>query len=115
MSTSSRKGSKKNSSASGGFGFNPLESQHHFVITIPTGKTETKVAISEHFSWEENNEAKTNGAASEGAARLLGIDYRFCKGCLRCIESCPSGALAKEREADWLKEEQVDLWQEHAR
>jgi pyruvate ferredoxin oxidoreductase gamma subunit len=31
--------------------------------------------------------------------RLTGIDYRYCKGCLRCVESCPSGALVKTAEA----------------
>ncbi|MFN7086124.1 MAG: 2-oxoacid:acceptor oxidoreductase family protein, partial [Burkholderiales bacterium] len=35
---------------------------------------------------------------------LLGIDYRYCKGCLRCIESCPSGALTKETETPGLAE-----------
>lgn len=45
------------------------------------------------------------------AARLLGIDYQFCKGCLRCIESCPSGALTKEPEGSWVQEAQVPLWQ----
>ena len=30
--------------------------------------------------------------------RLQGIDYRYCKGCLRCVESCPSGALVKTPE-----------------
>jgi pyruvate ferredoxin oxidoreductase gamma subunit len=38
---------------------------------------------------------------------LKGIDYRYCKGCLRCVESCPSGALTKEAEtpgrADFLR------------
>lgn len=63
--------------------------------------------------WEENKEVKGDGATAEHAAKLLGIDYRFCKGCLRCVESCPSGALTTEREASWLDEEQVDLWQEH--
>jgi pyruvate ferredoxin oxidoreductase gamma subunit len=62
--------------------------------------------------WEENKEANGDGATSEHAAQLLGIDYRFCKGCLRCVESCPSGALSKEREAAWVQDDQVDLWQE---
>lgn len=30
--------------------------------------------------------------------QLMGIDYRYCKGCLRCVESCPSGALTREAE-----------------
>jgi len=33
---------------------------------------------------------------------LRGVDYRYCKGCLRCVESCPTGALAKEAETAGL-------------
>ena len=33
---------------------------------------------------------------------LKGVDYRYCKGCLRCVESCPSGALVKTAEAPGL-------------
>jgi pyruvate ferredoxin oxidoreductase gamma subunit len=33
---------------------------------------------------------------------LHGVDYRYCKGCLRCVESCPTGALAKEVETAGL-------------
>ncbi len=65
--------------------------------------------------WEENKDIKADSPASEHAAQLLGIDYRFCKGCLRCIESCPSGALTKERESNWVDQEQVYLWQEHVK
>jgi pyruvate ferredoxin oxidoreductase gamma subunit len=36
------------------------------------------------------------------ARRLQGIDYRYCKGCLRCVESCPSGALVKTVESPGL-------------
>lgn len=36
---------------------------------------------------------------------LMGIDYRYCKGCLRCVESCPSGALTKETETPGLAAE----------
>ncbi|MDP6567767.1 MAG: 2-oxoacid:acceptor oxidoreductase family protein [Alphaproteobacteria bacterium] len=38
------------------------------------------------------------------AARLLGIDYRYCKGCLRCIESCATGALTSQAETPGLAE-----------
>jgi pyruvate ferredoxin oxidoreductase gamma subunit len=34
--------------------------------------------------------------------KLKGIDYRYCKGCLRCVESCPTGALAKQAETAGL-------------
>ena len=33
---------------------------------------------------------------------LMGVDYRYCKGCLRCVESCPTGALTKEAETPGL-------------
>ena len=33
---------------------------------------------------------------------LKGVDYRYCKGCLRCVESCPTGALSKEMETPGL-------------
>ncbi|MBP3038964.1 2-oxoacid:acceptor oxidoreductase family protein [Bacillaceae bacterium Marseille-Q3522] len=29
---------------------------------------------------------------------LKGIDYQYCKGCLKCIEACPTGALQSLRE-----------------
>ncbi len=47
----------------------------------------------------------TWGKGEEGGKferELMGIDYRYCKGCLRCIESCPSGALTKETETPGL-------------
>jgi pyruvate ferredoxin oxidoreductase gamma subunit len=34
--------------------------------------------------------------------RLMGIDYRYCKGCARCVESCPTGALTTEAETPGL-------------
>lgn len=33
---------------------------------------------------------------------LEGIDYRYCKGCMRCVESCPTAALTKETETPGL-------------
>lgn len=36
--------------------------------------------------------------------QLMGIDYRYCKGCLRCVESCPSGALLRQVETPGLAE-----------
>ena len=47
---------------------------------------------------------------------LMGIDYRYCKGCLRCVESCPSGALTKEVEAPGLADQlRVPLFPELTR
>ena len=36
---------------------------------------------------------------------LLGVDYRYCKGCMRCVESCPTGALTKEMETVGLADQ----------
>ncbi len=44
-----------------------------------------------------------SGAASP-AMRLTGIDYRYCKGCLRCVETCPTGALTREVEQPGMAE-----------
>ncbi len=32
------------------------------------------------------------------AQELQGINYQYCKGCLKCVEVCPTGALTTERE-----------------
>lgn len=29
---------------------------------------------------------------------LKGIDYQYCKGCLKCVEACPTDALGDLRE-----------------
>jgi pyruvate ferredoxin oxidoreductase gamma subunit len=31
---------------------------------------------------------------------LQGIDYQYCKGCLKCVHACPVEALSDERELD---------------
>lgn len=39
---------------------------------------------------------------------LKGIDYQYCKGCLRCVTACPTGALTTEIEdEDYIKEHTV--------
>lgn len=47
------------------------------------------------FVWE-------NGVDKRGrpAMNLLGIDYQYCKGCLKCVEACPTDALQDLRETD---------------
>ncbi|TVR45650.1 MAG: 4Fe-4S dicluster domain-containing protein [Puniceicoccaceae bacterium] len=40
--------------------------------------------------------------ADGAGVRMEGIDYRYCKGCMRCIESCPTGALTREPETPGL-------------
>ncbi len=39
------------------------------------------------------------------SARLVGIDYRYCKGCLRCVESCSAGAMTRQEETPGLADE----------
>jgi pyruvate ferredoxin oxidoreductase gamma subunit len=36
---------------------------------------------------------------------LEGIDYHYCKGCMRCVDSCPSGALTRIAEQEGYAEE----------
>ena len=46
-----------------------------------------------------------NGADDSALEReLIGLDYHYCKGCLRCVESCPTGALTREAETPGLAE-----------
>ena len=43
---------------------------------------------------------KINGDAPK--IRLKGVDYKYCKGCMRCIESCPTEALVRVAETPGL-------------
>jgi pyruvate ferredoxin oxidoreductase gamma subunit len=43
--------------------------------------------------WEEEP-----GANGETLVRMRGIDYQYCKGCLKCVEVCPTEALVEARE-----------------
>ncbi|MGE5098324.1 MAG: 2-oxoacid:acceptor oxidoreductase family protein [Betaproteobacteria bacterium] len=36
---------------------------------------------------------------------LTGVDYRYCKGCLRCVESCPASAMLKKAETAGFAEQ----------
>lgn len=38
---------------------------------------------------------------------LQGVDYQYCKGCLKCVDVCPTDALSKLRENDTYAEEQM--------
>jgi pyruvate ferredoxin oxidoreductase gamma subunit len=58
------------------------------------------------FVWEEGVDAK-----GRSAMVLKGIDYQYCKGCLKCVEVCPSTprALVERRETEgWAAEKRVD-------
>lgn len=55
------------------------------------------------FVWKVEKAEDDEG--SEERVRLAGIDYRYCKGCMRCVDSCPSGAVTKCAEEDGFAEE----------
>jgi len=56
------------------------------------------------FVWSDDGEG-------EPAVRLLGIDYNYCKGCLKCIDACPTGSLTELREDEgWADENRVPLF-----
>jgi pyruvate ferredoxin oxidoreductase gamma subunit len=44
-------------------------------------------------------------APDHGHMHMNGIDYRYCKGCMRCVESCPTEALTREIETPGLAAE----------
>jgi pyruvate ferredoxin oxidoreductase gamma subunit len=46
-----------------------------------------------------------DGEGDTEQVRLLGIDYQYCKACMRCVDSCPSGALTKIAEVEGFAEE----------
>lgn len=37
--------------------------------------------------------------------RLKGVDYQYCKGCMRCIETCPTEALTRVTETPGLADQ----------
>ena len=42
---------------------------------------------------------------------LTGVDYRYCKGCMRCVESCPASAMLKKAEtAAFVEQRSVPLF-----
>jgi pyruvate ferredoxin oxidoreductase gamma subunit len=47
------------------------------------------------FVWEEKADKR-----GRNQMFLKGIDYQYCKGCLKCVQVCPVDALSKEREYD---------------
>lgn len=52
------------------------------------------------FVWTRNPDPN----AKKGRM-LQGIDYQFCKGCLKCVEACPVDALQTLRESEGYAEE----------
>jgi pyruvate ferredoxin oxidoreductase gamma subunit len=47
------------------------------------------------FVWEEKEDKR-----GRPQMFLKGIDYQYCKGCLKCVHACPVEALTDEREHD---------------
>ncbi|MFA5786643.1 MAG: 2-oxoacid:acceptor oxidoreductase family protein [Actinomycetota bacterium] len=55
------------------------------------------------FVWESRIDAK-----GRRQPVLAGIDYQYCKGCMKCIEACPTEALVKKLETEgWAEENRV--------
>jgi pyruvate ferredoxin oxidoreductase gamma subunit len=58
------------------------------------------------------HEEVENGAPK---VRLKGIDYQYCKGCMRCIETCPTEAMTRVTESPGLADSlRVPLFSEGA-
>lgn len=51
------------------------------------------------FVWETVDKAMTGKWR-----RLTGVDYQYCKGCLKCVEVCPTEALTTYRETEGFTE-----------
>jgi pyruvate ferredoxin oxidoreductase gamma subunit len=47
------------------------------------------------FVWEEQPDKK-----GRPQMFLQGIDYQYCKGCLKCVQACPTEALSSELEEE---------------
>lgn len=54
------------------------------------------------FVWEEHPDKK-----GRPQMFLKGIDFQYCKGCLKCIEACPTDALSKVLEEDGAADAQT--------
>lgn len=52
------------------------------------------------FVWEKRPDKKGNPQMF-----LTGIDYQYCKGCLKCVEACPTDALNDMREEEGYAEQ----------
>ncbi len=52
---------------------------------------------------------------SPEGVKLRGVDYRYCKGCRKCVDVCPTGALVEIREEPgWAEAHRVPLYAEVA-
>lgn len=51
--------------------------------------------------WAREDVEQADGEVIE-YPRLQGVDYHYCKGCMRCIETCPTEAMHREAETPGL-------------
>ena len=56
------------------------------------------------WSHQEGGAEAGNGD-SPITVRLKGIDYQYCKGCMRCIETCPTEAMTRVTETPGLADQ----------
>jgi pyruvate ferredoxin oxidoreductase gamma subunit len=52
--------------------------------------------------WTHETAAAEEGNGSVPRVRLKGVDYQYCKGCMRCIETCPTEAMTRVTETPGL-------------
>lgn len=58
------------------------------------------------FVWEEREDKR-----GRQQMFLLGIDYQYCKGCMKCVEACPTAALTTIREEEGYADQHRKLHQ----
>jgi pyruvate ferredoxin oxidoreductase gamma subunit len=52
--------------------------------------------------WTHETPADAQGNDAVPKVRLKGVDYQYCKGCMRCIETCPTEAMTRVTETPGL-------------
>ncbi len=58
------------------------------------------------LAWEKGEEG------GRFQRELTGVDYRYCKGCMRCVETCPASAMLRKAETPGLAERKgVELFE----
>jgi len=65
--------------------------------------------------WTHEMVADPEGSGEVPRVRLKGVDYQYCKGCMRCIETCPTEAMTRVAETPGLADRlRVPLFAEGA-
>jgi pyruvate ferredoxin oxidoreductase gamma subunit len=52
--------------------------------------------------WAREPAGREQGNGDQPTMRLKGVDYQYCKGCMRCIETCPTEAMTRVTETPGL-------------